>query len=63
MMRSGNEIARLLSVKELSDFLQVPIATIYQWRCQGDGPKAMRVGRYLRFDMEDVLTWLEERTA
>jgi hypothetical protein len=41
----------------------LPVKTIYRWRRQGEGPKAMRVGRYLRFDLDEVWAWLEERTA
>ena len=63
MANADDEVVRLLSAQELSDFLQVPVKTIYRWRRQGDGPKAMRVGRYLRFDLDEVWAWLEERTA
>lgn len=53
--------ARLLSVHDLADYLQVPIATIYQWRYRGEGPEAFRVGRHLRFDPSDVDRWLRDR--
>jgi predicted DNA-binding transcriptional regulator AlpA len=43
--------------------LQVPVKTIYQWRCQGDGPAPIKVGRYLRFDPGDVALWIEGRKA
>lgn len=54
---------RLLSVEEVADWLQVPVATIYQWRYRGEGPLAIRVGRYLRFDPSDVSLWLKNRKA
>lgn len=58
-----HEAARpeLLSIKELSELLRVPVPTIYRWRSTGDGPKAIRVGRHLRFAIADILDWLEER--
>lgn len=54
---------RLLSVQEVAELLQVPVKTIYQWRCQGDGPAPIKVGRYLRFDPGDVALWIEGRKA
>jgi excisionase family DNA binding protein len=57
------ELPQLLSVEELAALLQVPVSTIYHWRLRGEGPKPMRVGRYLRFDAADVARWLEERKA
>jgi excisionase family DNA binding protein len=52
---------RLLSVQEVAALLQVPVKTIYQWRCQGDGPAPIKVGRYLRYDPADVAVWIEGR--
>ena len=52
---------RLLSVIEVAALLQVPVKTLYQWRFRGEGPIAMRIGRYLRFDPRDVEAWVESR--
>ena len=49
---------RLLTIQELSDWLQVPVATIYQWRHQGKGPNGVRVGRYVRYRRVDVDEWI-----
>ncbi|EGD44056.1 conserved domain protein [Nocardioidaceae bacterium Broad-1] len=48
----------LWSVEEVSDFLQVPVNTLYQWRHKGTGPSAFRVGRFLRYDPAVVRDWL-----
>jgi excisionase family DNA binding protein len=53
----------LLSVLEVAALLQVPVKTLYQWRFRGEGPIAMRIGRYLRFDPRDVEAWVESRKA
>ena len=45
---------RLLSVTELAEYLAVPVATLYAWRYRGEGPPALRVGRYLRYRWSDV---------
>ena len=52
---------RLLSVQEVAELLQVPVKTIYQWRYRGEGPRPMRLGKYLRFDPADVAVWIDVR--
>ena len=48
---------RLWTAEETAAYLQIPKATLYQWRYLGIGPKAGRVGRHLRYDPEDVKAW------
>jgi excisionase family DNA binding protein len=57
------DLPRLMSVEEVSEYLSIPVATLYRWRHQGTGPKASRVGRYLRYSTDDVRTWLYEGAA
>ena len=52
---------RLLSIQEVSTLLQVPVATLYQWRFKREGPPAMRVGRFVRYDPTDLRRWLDAR--
>jgi len=54
-----SQIGRLWTARDVAEFLGVPIATIYQWRYQGYGPRGRRVGRYVRFDPDDVRAWFE----
>ncbi|MPZ62233.1 MAG: helix-turn-helix domain-containing protein [Propionibacteriales bacterium] len=49
----------LLTVTELADYLGVPVATIYDWRVDRTGPRAIRIGRHLKFAVSDVRSWLE----
>lgn len=51
----------LLSVAELADYLGVPIATVYRWRYQRQGPLGYRIGRHVRFRSSDVQRWLERQ--
>jgi excisionase family DNA binding protein len=48
----------LLTVAELAAELRVPKTTIYKWRANRSGPRATRVGKYLRFARADVDEWL-----
>jgi len=50
-----------LTLDELAERYQVPVATVRYWRNHGRGPKAVKIGRYLRFRIEDVLTWEREQ--
>jgi excisionase family DNA binding protein len=48
----------LWNIDTLSQYLDVPVATIYKWRKTGDGPAAFRVGRHLRWRDSEVQAWL-----
>ena len=50
----------LLTIEELSDYLRVPVRTLYDWRLSGKGPCAVHVGRQLRYFVHDVQEWLRE---
>ena len=49
---------RLWGVKEVADYLGIPVQTIYQWRTKGYGPPGVRVGKYVRFVPEEVRAWV-----
>lgn len=54
---------KLLSADEVSDLLGVPVSTLYQWRHKHTGPKAIRVGRHLRYDPDDLERWIKGQVA
>jgi predicted DNA-binding transcriptional regulator AlpA len=49
----------LPGVAEVAAYLDVPPSTLHQWRHRGTGPKASKVGRWLRYRWEDVESWLD----
>lgn len=53
------EGVKLLSVKDVADYLGVPVRTIYGWRSTGRGPRGYRIGKYVRYKPEDVEAWVE----
>lgn len=53
---------RLLSPQDLADYLAIPVATVYQWRYRGAGPRGFRVGKHVRYRWSEVLIWLHENT-
>lgn len=52
----------LWSAQNLSDYLNVPIMTIYYWRTIDYGPQGTKVGRHLRYRPDDVRRWFETQT-
>ena len=56
-----NPVDRLLTVKDLANYLDVPVATIYAWRYRRQGPPGFRVGRHLRFRGSDVEHWISQQ--
>jgi hypothetical protein len=50
----------LWTVHQVSEFLRIPVQTLYGWRYQGIGPRAHRCGRHLRYDPAEVRRWLAE---
>ncbi|MGW7054909.1 helix-turn-helix transcriptional regulator [Streptomyces sp. NPDC054887] len=49
---------RYLTPVDLADLLGIPLETVYQWRRKRTGPRGFRVGRHLRYDPEDVRSWI-----
>ncbi len=54
---------RLWSAKEAAAFLGLPVATLHQWRYLGTGPRAYKVGRWLKYDPADIVAWLQDQAA
>jgi excisionase family DNA binding protein len=50
-----------LTVDDLAEMLRVSRLTIYGWHKAGTGPRAVRVGKYLRFHRRHVEEWLAGR--
>jgi excisionase family DNA binding protein len=56
-MDSIRSIDRLWSVDDLSDYLGVPVKTLYQWKWRGESPPVRKIGRHLRYDPTAVRAW------
>jgi excisionase family DNA binding protein len=54
---------RMATPPEVAAYLQVPVKTLYRWRYQGEGPRAYRVGRHLRYRWGEVDAWLASRAV
>jgi helix-turn-helix protein len=61
-MRPPSE-RKLWTTTETAAFLDVPLATLRHWRYVGIGPAAFKVGRFLRYDPDEVWRWLREECS
>lgn len=53
---------RLLTPAEVASHLGIKVQTLYAWRVRGNvGPRAIRVGKYLRYVQADLLAWQESQ--
>lgn len=59
MQTTNHGLEGLLSVQQLSDYLDVPVQTLCNWRTTSQGPKAVKLGRHLRYTVSSVNDWLE----
>jgi excisionase family DNA binding protein len=53
----------LATPEEVSEYLGVPIPTLYQWRYRGEGPRASKIGRHLRYDWADIETYVRQQAG
>lgn len=58
---SNEEPRPLASIEDVSAYLGIPIASLYQWRYLNKGPRAAKVGRHLRYRWADVNEWLDKQ--
>ena len=52
---------KLMSRREVAEYLDVPEATLARLAYTGGGPSYFRVGRHTRYRREDVFAWLEKQ--
>jgi hypothetical protein len=49
-----------LTQHELAELLRLPERTLEDWRLTHSGPPYLKLGRHVRYDVHDVLTWVTE---
>jgi excisionase family DNA binding protein len=59
-MNNVHSIERLWTVEDVSDYLGVPVKTLYQWKWRGEGPPVKKIGRHLRYNPVAVRAWATE---
>lgn len=60
MWTDSTKMDRLMNADEVAEHLGVKKQTLYAWRLTpGRGPRAIRVGRYLRWRMSEITAFEE----
>ena len=54
--------SKLLDTNQLAEQLLNKSNTIEGWRIKGVGPRYIKIGRLVRYRLEDVELWLEAQT-
>lgn len=49
----------LLDPKAAAILLNCSDWTLAEWRCSGSGPRFIKVGRLVRYALEDLQVWIE----
>jgi excisionase family DNA binding protein len=49
-----------MTTTEVAHYLRTPTATLRYWRHKGYGPKGIRVGRRVLYDLAEVEAWLAQ---
>lgn len=52
----------LLTIEQAAEYLAIPKATLYTWRTRraGFGPRAVKLGKHLRYRRSDLDAWVEQ---
>ncbi len=58
--KNQQQINKLMTPDEVVELLHIPKGTLYQWSYSGNGPKVLKIGRHLRYRLNDVETWLDK---
>lgn len=53
--------ARLISEKDVARMICVSVRCVQNWRLRGGGPPLVKLGRSVRYQVSDILMFIEER--
>ena len=53
----------LMSIAEVATVFGAQVQTLYRWRHEGKGPRAFKLGGFLRYHRADVEEWIKNSTA
>jgi excisionase family DNA binding protein len=56
-------IHELLTESEAAKYLKISERTLQAWRCNGAGPAFVRIGRAIRYQLNDILAWISANTV
>jgi excisionase family DNA binding protein len=60
---SDSAVIALLTESEVSKALRVSLATLRKWRVEKRGPRFIKIGSLVRYQLEDLREWLSKLPA
>ena len=61
VIKGGYTMKNLMDTPQLAEYLSINKHTVYVWRTQG--MPNIKVGSQYRYNIDEVLKWLESRSA
>lgn len=55
------EKEKLLTTKEVAEYIDIAISTVIQYRVNRNGPVYIKVGQLVRYGKSDVDAWLKDK--
>ena len=52
-------MSRLVTERDASELLGVSVRTLQKWRLQGNGPRFVKLGHAVRYDVKDLEAYIE----
>lgn len=52
-------MSRLVTERDASEILGVSMRTLQKWRLQGNGPRFVKLGHAVRYDVKDLEAYIE----
>ena len=53
---------KILTPKEVSQYIGIGIHTLALYRIYGNGPKYLKLGRVVRYKLGDILDWIDRES-
>jgi hypothetical protein len=57
-----SKVPKLLTPEQAAEMLQRPVGTINRWRAEGRGPRSYKLVGRVRYDLDDVLTYIHQNS-
>jgi len=50
----------VMNVEQAADYLGLAVSTLNKWRCYGDGPVFLKLGRSVRYRVQDLNSFIDQ---
>jgi predicted DNA-binding transcriptional regulator AlpA len=58
-LADASVVSRLVTERDASELLGVSMRTLQKWRLQGNGPRFVKLGHAVRYDVKDLEAYIE----